>query len=101
MKHGVLEPHIVIQQLEELPGWALRADGRALVRQFRFRNFAEAFGFMTECALAAEKTDHHPEWTNVYSKVDVALTSHDTGGVTERDFRLARVMSRAAESRNV
>lgn len=101
MKHGVLEPHIVIQQLEELPGWALRADGRALVRQFRFRNFAEAFGFMTECALAAEKADHHPEWTNVYSKVDVALTSHDTGGVTERDFRLARVMSRAAESRNV
>jgi len=82
--------------LASLPGWQ-EMDGRdAIVRSFRFENFRTAFAFMTEMALLAEKMDHHPEWFNVYSRVDVTLTSHDAGGITARDVRLARAMNRAA-----
>ena len=77
--------------LGQLPGWTLH-DGK-LFREFRFANFVEAFGFMASCALVAEAMDHHPEWFNVYSRVRVELTTHDAGGITERDLELARRMS--------
>ena len=82
--------------LASLPGWS-RGEGRdCLVRTFQFKDFNEAFGFMTRVALKAEALDHHPEWSNVYGRVDVLLTTHDAGGVTELDVRLARFMEEAA-----
>ena len=72
----------------ELPGWTL--EGEALVRSFRFADFSAAFAFMTRVALLAEKADHHPEWTNVWNRVDIRLTTHDAGGLTARDVALAR-----------
>lgn len=79
-----------------LPHWK-PVDGRdAIHRSFTFRNFSEAFGFMTRVALAAEKADHHPEWTNVYRTVDVVLSTHDAGGLTLRDIKLAEAMDRIA-----
>ncbi|HEY7851397.1 MAG TPA: 4a-hydroxytetrahydrobiopterin dehydratase [Caulobacteraceae bacterium] len=81
--------------LAELPGWSA-AEGRdALTRTFRFASFSAAFGWMTRAALAAESLDHHPEWFNVYNKLDVTLSTHDAGGVTELDVRLAKVMDAA------
>ncbi|MEE4184130.1 MAG: 4a-hydroxytetrahydrobiopterin dehydratase [Gammaproteobacteria bacterium] len=74
--------------------WTLK-DGK-LHKTFRFRNFSEAFGFMTRAALAAESMDHHPEWLNVYKTVRVDLTTHDAGGVTELDFALAERMDAIA-----
>jgi 4a-hydroxytetrahydrobiopterin dehydratase len=72
-----------------LPGWSL-AEGRdALRREFRFRDFSEAFAFMTRVALLAEVQDHHPEWSNVWNRVDITLTTHDAGGLSERDLRMA------------
>jgi 4a-hydroxytetrahydrobiopterin dehydratase len=67
------------------PEWTLRTDGLALERTFKFTDFNEAFGFMTRVALYADKTDHHPEWFNVYNRVEITLTTHDAGGVSERD----------------
>lgn len=74
-------------------GWTLEEGGKALTRKFEFRNFVDAFGWMTRVALLAEKMNHHPEWTNVYKTVSVRLTTHDSGGLTERDLRLARRMT--------
>ncbi|MBV8687506.1 MAG: 4a-hydroxytetrahydrobiopterin dehydratase [Alphaproteobacteria bacterium] len=76
--------------LAGLPGWRYDESARALCRAFAFADFAEAFGFMTRVALAAEKADHHPDWSNAWNKVAIALTSHDSGGVTGRDVALAR-----------
>ncbi len=77
-------------------GWAM-AEGRdAIEKTFLFRNFVEAFGFMTRAALVAEKMDHHPEWSNVYRTVDVRLISHDANGLTERDVKLAAAMDKLA-----
>jgi 4a-hydroxytetrahydrobiopterin dehydratase len=82
--------------LAQLAGWS-EVDGRdAIHKTFRFKNFNQAFGFMTRVALMAEKMDHHPEWFNVYNRVDVTLATHDAGGVTDRDIRLARFMEEAA-----
>ncbi|OAN48168.1 4a-hydroxytetrahydrobiopterin dehydratase [Paramagnetospirillum marisnigri] len=82
--------------LAELPEW-LECEGRdAITRSFRFKDFVEAFAFMTKVALAAERMNHHPEWANVWNRVDVTLTTHDAGGVTERDIALARIMEGAA-----
>jgi len=78
------------------PEWTLRADGQALERTFKFTDFNAAFGFMTRAALVAEKSDHHPEWRNVYKTVEVVLTTHDAGGVTRRDVALAEAMNRIA-----
>ena len=75
-------------------GWALAADGASITRTFIFKNFSEAFGFMTRVALAAEKLDHHPDWSNVYKTVEVKLNTHDAGGLTELDFELAKRMNR-------
>lgn len=71
-------------------GWALAEDGGSISREFRFRDFQQAFGFMTAVALAAERMDHHPDWSNVYNRVTVRLSSHDIGGLSDRDVRLAR-----------
>ncbi len=87
-----LSPSEIAERLAALPGWAC-SDG-ALRRELLFSDFSEAFAFMTRVALAAEKLDHHPEWTNVWSRVSVALRTHDADGVTELDFRLAEVMQR-------
>jgi 4a-hydroxytetrahydrobiopterin dehydratase len=78
------------------PGWTVDPDRAAIRRSFRFADFAEAFGFMARMAVLAEKQDHHPEWFNVYNRVDVLLTTHESGGVTARDVILARAMDAAA-----
>ena len=78
-----------------LEGWTLSDDGTAISKTFKFGNFVEAFGFMTQSALAAEKIDHHPEWSNVYRKVHVLLTTHSASGLTELDFQLAVLMDMA------
>ena len=77
-------------------GWSKSDDGKALVRTFKFRDFSEAFAFLTRVALHAEKVDHHPEFTSVWNRVDFRLTSHDAGGITERDVKLAEAINRVA-----
>jgi len=77
----------VQQRLETLKGWSLKDD--KLYREFRFSDFVEAFGFMSRAALHAEKMNHHPEWFNVYNRVEVWLTTHDAGGISAGDFELA------------
>jgi 4a-hydroxytetrahydrobiopterin dehydratase len=82
--------------LAELQGWRM-VDGRdAIAKTFQFKDFNKAFGFMTRVALMAERMDHHPEWSNVYGKVEITLASHDVGGLTERDIRLAKFIDLAA-----
>ncbi|MGA7712608.1 MAG: 4a-hydroxytetrahydrobiopterin dehydratase [Rhizomicrobium sp.] len=78
--------------LKKLTAWHEVAGRDAIGRTFQFRNFSEAFAFMTRAALLAEKLDHHPEWFNVYNKVDVTLSTHDAGGVTEKDIQMAEAM---------
>ena len=80
----------VFAALAELPDWTLAQDGRAIDRSFKFKDFAQAFGFMTGVAQLAEAADHHPEWSNVYNRVDIRLTTHDCGGLSQRDMALAR-----------
>ncbi len=78
--------------LNVLAGWREERGGDALSKEFKFGDFNEAFGFMTRVALQAEKMDHHPEWFNVYDRVEVTLTTHDAGGITERDIKMAQFM---------
>jgi 4a-hydroxytetrahydrobiopterin dehydratase len=82
--------------LAKLTGWSEVAGRDAISRKFSFKDFNEAFGFMARAALIAEKLDHHPEWFNVYNRVEVTLSTHDAGGVTERDVKLASEMDRLA-----
>jgi 4a-hydroxytetrahydrobiopterin dehydratase len=77
-------------------GWTTSADGLALERSFRFADFSQAFAFLTRVALHAEKVDHHPEFTSVWNRVDFRLTSHDAGGLTDRDIALAAAIDRLA-----
>lgn len=86
----------VAAALAQLPGWTAVAGRDAIQRSFRFKDFSAAFGFMTRVALAAEKLDHHPEWSNIYNRVEVVLTTHDAGGVTDLDVQLARMMDEAS-----
>jgi 4a-hydroxytetrahydrobiopterin dehydratase len=82
------------EALSELPEWTLHADGLAISREFRFKNFSEAWAFMNRVALLAEKHDHHPEWSNVYNRVAITLTTHDAGGLSERDAKMARAIDK-------
>jgi 4a-hydroxytetrahydrobiopterin dehydratase len=84
------------QALAGLSGWREVAGRDAVTRTFAFKDFNEAFGFMTRAALIAEKMDHHPEWSNVYKTVEVTLSTHDAGGLTEKDVKLASEMNRIA-----
>ncbi len=84
--------------LARLNGWSDVSGRDAITRKFTFKNFNEAFGFMSRVALVAEKMDHHPEWSNVYKTVDVTLSTHDAGGLTELDIKLAEAMDKIAGS---
>jgi 4a-hydroxytetrahydrobiopterin dehydratase len=84
-----LTPAERAEALADLPDWTLRADGLAIEREFKFKNFSEAWGFMNRVALIAEQRDHHPEWSNVYNRVAITLTTHDAGGLSERDAKMA------------
>ena len=87
--------------LAELAGWSEVSGREAIARTFTFRDFNEAFGFMTRVALVAEKHDHHPEWRNVYRTVEVVLATHDAGGVTRLDIELAKAMNGIARQLGV
>ncbi|QLC25238.1 4a-hydroxytetrahydrobiopterin dehydratase [Parasphingopyxis algicola] len=78
--------------LAALPGWDHDAKRDAISRRFEFADFSAAYAFMTRVALLAEQMDHHPEWFNVYNKVDVTLTTHDAGGLSEKDVKMAKAM---------
>ena len=81
-----------------LPGWRVAAGRDAIVREFKFADFVEAFGFMTRIALLAEKADHHPEWFNVYNRVEITLTTHDCNGLSARDVALAEAIDKIASA---
>ena len=86
-----LDTQQINDQLLQTPAWSLQDQrGGMIRREYRFADFAQAFGFMAHMALIAEKMDHHPEWFNVYNRVDITLTTHDVQGLSERDFRFAR-----------
>jgi 4a-hydroxytetrahydrobiopterin dehydratase len=78
--------------LADLPGWSFDAARNGIAKRFKFADFGAAFAFMTRVALAAEKADHHPDWSNVWNRVDILLSTHSDGGVTEKDVALARVI---------
>ncbi|MBK6413091.1 MAG: 4a-hydroxytetrahydrobiopterin dehydratase [Sphingopyxis sp.] len=80
--------------LARFPGWTHEPARDAITRRFKFDDFAQAFGFMTSVAILAEKMDHHPEWSNVYNRVDILLTTHDANGLSERDAMLAEAIER-------
>jgi len=90
---GLLTPAEIEAELHELDGWTY--DGSALVKRFVFPDFAAAIDFMAYVRPAIDELNHHPEWSNVYNRIDVRLNSHDVGGVTERDLKLARVLNSA------
>ena len=78
--------------LSELTGWSLSREGKAIERKLAFADFSEAFGFMTRVALLADQHDHHPEWFNVYNRVEITLTTHDAGGLSQRDVAMAKAI---------
>lgn len=82
--------------LAELAEWKMVAGRDAITRTIKFADFSAAFGFMTRVALAAEKADHHPEWSNVWNRVEITLSTHDAGGLTQRDVKLAKVIDKLA-----
>ncbi len=88
-----LTGELLTQNLAGLEGWTANADRTAISRSFRFVDFNAAFGFMSRIALMAERLDHHPEWSNVYNRVDITLSTHDVGGLSEKDIILARFIS--------
>ena len=87
------------EALAALPGWTHDAERDVIAKSFRFADFGEAFAFMTRVALEAEKADHHPEWSNVWNRVDIALTTHSAGGLTAKDVDLARKIEAIFRSR--
>lgn len=96
MSNDRLDEAAVRERLEGTPEWTL--DGGQLYRRFEFEDFVRAFGFMSSVALAAERLNHHPDWNNSYKTVEIRLSSHDVGGLSERDFRLARRIDELATS---
>ena len=92
----LLNNDALAEVLADLDGWSLVEDGTAIEAEFSFKGFNAAFGFMTRVALAAERQNHHPEWSNVYNRVTIRWTTHSEGGVTELDVKLARACSRFA-----
>jgi 4a-hydroxytetrahydrobiopterin dehydratase len=88
------------EALKELHGWSEVEDRDAIRKTYHFGSFVEAWGFMSQTALLAEKMDHHPEWFNVYNRVEIILTTHDAGGLSERDIRLARAIDALAPARD-
>lgn len=91
-----LKPEDRAAGLAALPGWHLCEGREAISKSFKFRDFREAFGFMTQVALVAEKMNHHPEWSNVYRNVDITLSTHDVGGLSALDLKLADAINRIA-----
>lgn len=91
---ALLDADEVARRAAALPGWTVR--GAALHRDFAFRDFVEAFGFMARVALVAERMNHHPDWSNVWNRVSITLSTHDAGGVTAADFALAEAIDRLA-----
>ena len=89
-----LDPDLVAHELAKLDSWLLAEDGNSISRKYRFADFMTAFAFMTRIADVAEEMDHHPDWFNVYNRVDVKLSTHDVNGLTELDFQLAHAMER-------
>lgn len=82
--------------LSDLDGWHYNSDTKTISKEFKFKDFIEAWGFMSKVAIKAEKLNHHPDWSNGYNKVSVSLTTHDAGGITENDVKLAEFMDNAA-----
>ena len=95
---AVLTDSEIDMALAGLGGWTFDVARNAILRSFRFTDFSEAFAFMTRVALEAEKADHHPEWANVWNKVDILLSTHSDGGVTQKDIALARKIDAIAGS---
>lgn len=96
MRPHKLDDATITARLAALPGWSLR-EGK-LRREYRFADFSAAFAFMTRCAMRAEQLNHHPEWSNVYNRVEIALTTHDANGITALDFTLAQAMEAFART---
>lgn len=82
------------QMLADRPDWELAREGKAITRTFQFNDFSEAWGFMSRVALIADRQDHHPEWFNVYAKVEITLTTHDAGGLSQRDAVMAKAIDK-------
>lgn len=95
---GLLTPSELETRLQALPSWGIELSPDRLVRRFTFPDFTVAFAFMTSCALQAEKMDHHPDWSNCWNAVDVRLSTHSAGGLTELDFELAYAMNQLADT---
>ena len=91
-----LDPERLAAAAAELSGWRHEVAAGALVRSFTFKDFSEAFGFMARVALAAQAADHHPDWSNSYNKVEIRLSTHSAGGVTDNDVQLAQAIDRIA-----
>ncbi|HYA65118.1 MAG TPA: 4a-hydroxytetrahydrobiopterin dehydratase [Burkholderiaceae bacterium] len=93
----ILSAQHVRELLAQAPHWRHDAERNAIAREFLFADFQQAFSFMTQVALAAENHNHHPEWANVYNRVNIVWSTHDAGGLTERDFEMARCADEAFE----
>jgi 4a-hydroxytetrahydrobiopterin dehydratase len=91
-----LSDDTILAALTALPEWRFDPEAHAIIRNLKFADFAAAFGFMTRVAILAEKADHHPEWFNVYNRVDITLTTHDAGGVSQRDIDMAAAIDQFA-----
>ncbi len=90
------DPQTLAQHLQNLDGWTAANNREAIQNNFKFKNFNEAWAFMNRIALLAEKMNHHPEWFNIYNRVDITLTTHDAGGVSERDIKMAKEIDKFA-----
>lgn len=91
------ETHEVSKALEDLKGWSYNDSEKSIQKKYAFKDFNQAFGFMSRIAMYAESKNHHPEWFNVYNKIDVTLSTHDASGVTEKDIDMARFMDQVAQ----